>query len=165
MLTLESIRMMMKYSDWANRAILEASASLPDAKLDQPFDMGMGSLRKTLLHIYNGEHVWLNRWQGRAETKWPGEEEKATPATVRDRLAGTWRDRDAYLATLKDADLKREVTYRDSKGSLFRATLSDMMMQMFVHSAHHRAQAVNMIRRVGDAAPEVDYMYWIRKPA
>jgi hypothetical protein len=39
--------------------------------------------------------------------------------------------------------------YRDSKGSLFKATLNDMLIQNVMHSTHHRAQIVNAIRRVG----------------
>src|SRR5262249_6584297 len=105
MLNLDSARTMFKYSDWANGAILDAANPLSDTQLDHPFDMGVGSLRKTLIHIYNGEFVWLNRWQGRAETKWPGEDEKATLTSVRDRLKKAWQDREAFLATLRDSDL------------------------------------------------------------
>jgi len=74
------------------------------------------------------------------------------------------RERDAFLAELSDAALQASVTYRDSKGSLFSASLGQMMVQMCVHSTHHRAQAVNMIRRAGGQTPEVDYMVWVRKP-
>ncbi|MCG3125864.1 MAG: hypothetical protein CHACPFDD_00691 [Phycisphaerae bacterium] len=164
MVNLESFRTLLRYNDWADAALLAAATPLSDAQLDQPFDMGVGSLRRTLLHIFNGEHVWLKRWQSRAETPWPDEAERVAPATIGERLQRTWRERDAFLATLRDPDLARVVTYRDSKGSYFRAALSDMMAQMFVHSAHHRAQAANMIRRTGGAALDVDYMYWIRQP-
>lgn len=165
MLNLESLRTLLNYNDWADDAVLAAAAPLPDAALDQPFDMGVGSLRKTLVHIYNGEHVWLNRWQRRAETRWPPEDERVSIGTLRERLAATWRERDSFLATREDAALAQEIVYRDSKGTLFRATLSDMMAQMVIHSTHHRAQAVNMIRRLGGAAPDVDYMYRVRRPA
>jgi uncharacterized damage-inducible protein DinB len=47
-----------------------------------------------------------------------------------------------------------------------------MVLQMFVHSTHHRAQAVNMLRHVGavmpvsgNAAGQVDYMMMVRVPA
>lgn len=165
MIHVDTLRSMMKYSDCANAALLAASEPLGDAQLDQPFDMGVGSLRRTLLHIYNGEHVWLNRWQGRRETPWPSESEMAVVRDLTERFRATWRERDAYIAGLTDAALAQTVVYRDSKGSLFSATLSDMTMQMFVHSAHHRAQAANMIRRVGGSLPDLDYMYWVRRPA
>lgn len=165
MLTLDSARSFFKYSDWANGFILRAAGTLADDQLDRPFAMGRGSLRMELLHVWAGEHVWLQRWQGRAETPWPNEEEHVAISGITERLATAWRERDAFLATLADRDLSRVITYRDSKGSLFSAMLADMMTQMIVHSTHHRAQIVNMLRNVGvTPAPDLDYMYWVRKP-
>jgi uncharacterized damage-inducible protein DinB len=102
---------------------------------------------------------------GRTETPWPDEEQKADVPNIDERFRQAYSERAAFLATLKDADLARLVTYRDSKGSQYKAALGDMLMQGIIHSIHHRAQAVNMLRQLGAAAPEVDYMYWVRKPA
>ncbi len=164
MLTLDSVRTFLKYSDWANDIVLRAAGPLDDARLDKPFAMGRGSLRMELLHVCAGESVWVARWQSRAETPWPNEEERVSVAGITERFTAVYRERDAFVATLTDRDLGRSVTYRDSKGSLFSATLADMMTQMIVHSTHHRAQIVNMLRNVGvTPAPDLDYMYWVRK--
>ena len=40
----------------------------------------------------------------------------------------------------------------------------DMILQGLVHSIHHRAQAVNMLRQLGLGPPEVDYMTSVRLP-
>ena len=159
-----TIRELLHYGDHANDLVFRSALPLSDEALDRPFDMGRGSLRLTLMHIHVGEAVWLQRWRGRTETKWPDEAERAAVATIHERFAGVRRDRDAFLADLSDAALRNSVTYRDSKGSLYNASLGQMMVQLCVHSAHHRAQAVNMIRRAGGQAPEVDYMVWVRKP-
>jgi uncharacterized damage-inducible protein DinB len=164
-MNIETLRVFLKYSDWANGQIVAAATALGDAQLDRAFDMGRGSLRTTLMHIWAGESVWVSRWQGRIETPWPNEDETGRPSMIDERLADVYRERDAFVSKLGDGDLSRVITYRDSKGSLFKATLSDMMIQMIVHSTHHRAQAVNMLRRVGGTSPEVDYMMWVRKPA
>ncbi|MEK6644279.1 MAG: DinB family protein [Planctomycetota bacterium] len=165
MLNLDSVRTFLKYSDWANDVVLRAAGPLSDTQLDQPFAMGRGSLRMELLHVWAGEHVWVARWQGRAETPWPSEEEKVAVPGIIERIVAVYRERDAFVATLAERALSSVVTYRDSKGSLFSATLADMMTQMIVHSTHHRAQIVNMLRNVGvTPAPDLDYMYWVRKP-
>lgn len=150
-----------RYSEWANTRILSAAAECSDAQLDQPFEMGLGSMRATLLHMYHGEQVWLNRWQGRTETQWPSETEQIHPAALRDRFAGLYQDRAAYLTTLRDADLDDVVRYRDSRGSLFDASRGDMLLQGAVHSQHHRAQALNMLRQAGAALPKPgnDYIF------
>lgn len=161
---------LFRYGDAANTRILDAAAPLADDALDTKFDMGPGSLRRTLLHIDAGERTWLARWMlGRdgavAEPKWPDESQRTPVREIAASLRKTAAERDAFVRTLTGADLAREQTYRDSKGSLFRATLGDMITQSIVHSIHHRAQAVNMLRRLGADAPDVDYMYSIRRPA
>ncbi|HKQ49776.1 MAG TPA: DinB family protein [Phycisphaerae bacterium] len=162
---LDRFQAFLRYSEWANEQLLRAAAGLNDEQLDQCFDMGRGTLRKTFMHLWAGESVWLARWKGKTETPWPDEELKATVPNIDERFKGVYSDRAPFMATLKDADVGRVITYRDSKGSLYKASLGDMIMQGITHSIHHRAQAVNMLRRLGASAPEVDYMYWVRKPA
>jgi uncharacterized damage-inducible protein DinB len=164
MVTVESLLPLFQYNDWADKQLLTTAARCDDAALDRTFDMGPGSLRRTLIHLYNGEFVWLQRWQGKRETKWPSETEKVAPQALLERFEATWRERDAFLRSLSGVDLGRVVVYRDSKGSEFQAALSDMLLQMLVHSTHHRAQAVNMLRQIGAGLVELDYMMAIRRP-
>jgi uncharacterized damage-inducible protein DinB len=163
--TINSVRCWLSYSDWANGVILSAARPMTDAQLDTPFEMGRGCFRKTLLHLWAGESVWVSRWQGKVETPWPDEEQRVSVEAIAARFEPVYAARNIFLATQQDADLSRDVIYRDSKGSLFQARLGDMMTQMLVHSTHHRAQLVNMLRRLGvDPPPELDYMMWRRRP-
>jgi uncharacterized damage-inducible protein DinB len=159
---LTTIKALLRYSDWANEQLVRAAAELTPEQLDQGFDIGLGSLRRILLHILAGETVWLKRWQGDRETPWPNENEPATPADIGVRFSSNARHRDVFLNSISPAKTADRVTYRDSKGSLFSATLGDMMIQMCTHSTHHRAQAVNIFRRLSVTAPELDYMMWVR---
>src|SRR5688572_11875953 len=158
---------LFSHNDRANLLICDAAGSLSDAELDREFEMGMGTLRRTLLHIWAGESVWLQRWNGGIETKWPDEKEKVSVSDIAQRLTALRPQRDAFLASLTPQSHAKRQMYRDSKGSLYTATLGDMVLQVYVHSTHHRAQAVNMLRRLGapTRAPQVDYMMMIRKPA
>lgn len=163
-MTFQPLPSLFNYNDWANDEILRAAGPLNETQLDQAFDMGRGSLRRTILHIYVGELVWLARWQGNTETPWPNEDEPAAVAAIADRLHTTRAARQIFIAQVPTTDLDRVVKYRDSKGQLFRAPLGDMLLQMLNHSAHHRAQAVNMLRRVHAGLVELDYMYHVRQP-
>lgn len=158
-------RDLFAYNDHANALVFAAAGTLAADALDRPLDIGLGSLRRILIHIYNGEFVWLKRWQGQVETQWPGESGRDAPADVLRQLEALRPERDAFLASLSNARLDAAHPYRDSRGSLFTATLRQMILQGFVHSTHHRAQAVNAIRRLGGAAPEVDLMVGVRRPA
>lgn len=153
------------HNDWANDEILRAAQPLNETQLDQSFDMGRGSLRRTLLHIYTAEYVWLSRWQERGVHPWPDEEERISVSILAERFAATRREREAFRRGKSGEDLARMVPYRDSRGSSYRATLGQMMLQVLMHSAHHRAQAVNMLRRVSAETLELDFMYRVRQAA
>jgi uncharacterized damage-inducible protein DinB len=155
---------LVTYSDWAIEQLVCAAEPLSDKQLDNALDMGMGSLRRTLLHIVDGENVWLQRCMGRAETRWRDYDERVSPSELRRQHRNIGNERERFLNALSATELDRFIVYRDSKGQRFQAMLCDMIFQMLFHSAHHRAQAVNMIRRVGGAPPELDYMYYIRIP-
>lgn len=163
---LPTLRALLEYTDWSNDRLLATAAEMSDEQLDRDMQIGVGGMRRTLLHIYNGEYVWLQRWKGgeHAETKWPSE---AEPVTIRDlttRFAANRRERDAFLNTLSAGILAAQQRYRDSKGSPFLATLGDELVQAIMHSKHHQAQAVNIIRRLGLGLVELDYMMRVRKP-
>ncbi len=162
--SIEGIRTFLRYSDAANQMVLQAALPLSDAQLDKPFDMGRGSLRVTLLHILAGETTWLARWKGNVETPWPSESEPTLVSSMQTMFNATWTERNAYLGSLAESDLGKVQTYRDSKGELFEATLGDMLLQGCIHSTHHRAQAVNMLRRLDAGLVEMDYMNWVRRP-
>lgn len=164
MIQMETMRVFYRYNDWADDQLLLACGQIGDAKLDQPFDMGVGSIRATMMHILIGEDTFLRRAQGQVEAKWGDESERAIVAQMKERFDDTWRRRDAFFATIADADLPQKRIYRDSYGSLYATTLGDLIVQICTHSLHHRAQVVNMLRRVGAKPPELDYIYWMRRP-
>ncbi len=163
-ITLEGVRTLLRYNDAANALVFEAANGASDDSLDQRFPMGRGSLRRTLLHIWAGEATWLKRWQGEVETPWPSEREPVAVSKISEWMQGVKRDRDAYINGLEEAALDGIQRYRDSKGELFEASLADMLLQGCIHSTHHRAQAVNMLRNVEAGLVELDYMNWVRQP-
>lgn len=165
--TLTGFRPLFDYSDWANGIVLDAAAGVPEDDLDRPLEIGpgTGTLRRILTHTWAGEATWLRRWRGETEAKWPSESETppVSPAELRSRLATVRAEREAFLAGLDEETLGREQVYRDSRGSHFKATLSDMLLQGIVHSIHHRAQAANALRRLGHPCADLDYMGHVRR--
>lgn len=165
MIDITTIRTMLEYTDWSTGRLLECAAACGDEQLDRDLQIGPGTLRRILLHTYNGELIWFNRWRGVVENAWPSEGERVPIAELRARFKANAGARDAWLAPLALGDSARVQTYRDSKGTLFEATLGDMLMQGVMHTKHHQAQAVNALKRLGVEWPELDYMYRARRAA
>jgi uncharacterized damage-inducible protein DinB len=73
-----------------------------------------------------------------------------------------WRktadERDQYFTTLAPADLQRNVTYSNTLGETNTFKLGHMILHVFNHGAHHRAQAINMLRHLGVPPMEMDFL-------
>lgn len=161
---LPTIRTLLDYTDWSNTRLLECAANVSDDHLDQDLQIGPGTLRRILIHTYNGELVWLKRWRNEPSIPWPSESDKTPVAELATRFHDNARERNAYLDTLNPAQLPVVQAYRDSKGNPFKAPLGDMLMQAVMHSKHHQAQACNALKRLGAPWPELDYMIRLRQP-
>lgn len=168
---LDVFRRQAEYAAWADSVIFSAASGATDAQLDTPLLLGpgAGSLRSVLVHTQTADYVWLKRCQGHTETKWsPGPAERGPfthdLASIALRARETARVRRAWLEGLAAEKLWEVIAYRDSKGSVFRATLADMLTQTLVHGVHHRAQAANACRRLELALADLDFMYWARLP-
>jgi len=81
-LSVARLRDAFDYNDWANRSIVNASKALSDAQLDRPFEMGMGTLRKTIIHLEGAERFWLDNWCGADCPAWKQLEDTTPPAEV-----------------------------------------------------------------------------------
>lgn len=165
MLDLQTLRTLLTYTDWSTTRLLECATPVSDEHLDTDLHIGPGTLRRILLHTYNGELIWLKRCQGTIENPWPGESEKVSIADLATRFRANTAARNTWLSTLDPTTLARTQTYRDSKGTLYQAPLGDMLLQTAMHTKHHQAQAVNALKRLGAQWPELDYMYRVRQPA
>jgi uncharacterized damage-inducible protein DinB len=148
------------YNAWANAAILALVETLDDAALDRPFEMGLGSLRATLNHIYAAERIWLDRWK---QTPAPTFRSDCTGIPIRqiaDELRATHAEHQALLAPAA-ADLAAVIPYSNIKGEPFAAPLGEMMLHVANHGVHHRAQALNMLRQLSVELPKpgLDYIF------
>lgn len=158
---LATIRELFTHNDWANTRLVDAGAALADDALDCPFEMGAGSLRKTLHHLYSAERVWLNRWLGVVKPSDRGGANHVPFALRGAEYRALADERDAFVARLDDDALSRPVTYTNLRGETSTFELGQLMLHVCNHGVHHRAQALNMLRRLGAVLPkpEIDYIF------
>ncbi len=158
---LTTLRGLFLHNDWARDRILDAAKSLADDQLDEPVEMGPGSLRATLEHLCRAERWWLDRWQGTADP--PAEPEPGLPvAELHDRFRAIAGERNDFL---DDRDEAEQLVCTTETGRTMTFALSDMVLHVCNHGTHHRAQALNMLRRLGAQAPDIDFIVQRRKPS
>jgi uncharacterized damage-inducible protein DinB len=171
MTALDLIRRLHQHRAWVNGNLLTAAAQLNDEQLRMPFQIGQGSIWKSLLHLYAAEFVWLEALQsnetalvqGDLPGKLPGNQEDTGGITGLDDLRQKWlalQQRWAgYLASLESAELDRLV-YKNSVRSgvvkRFGSRWSDVLLHVCTHAQYTTAQVVNMFRQTGaETLPDV----------
>ena len=55
---------MLDHEHWAMAKVFDASAGLSDEQLDQPFDLGLGSIRATFDHLVGNLEGYLREFEG-----------------------------------------------------------------------------------------------------
>ncbi len=136
---------------WADRATLEALAAAGEPH---------AAVIELYAHVLAAEHVWLARIEGTPPqvAVWP-----ALGLDQCDRLARENLTRlEALVAGLGEADLVREVTYRNSAGEPFTSTLEDILLHVCLHGAYHRGQIARALREGGALPRPTDYIAWAR---
>lgn len=158
----ETLAELFAHGDWATDQILTLAEALGDAAIDRPFEMGPGSIRATLHHLWGAERLWLGRWRGEAEPAFPPFDPAMSIQRQRTAFRSVAEQRDALLAASTDRDLHAVVSYRNLRGDPFAQQLGHLMLHVANHGVHHRAQLVNMLRRVGSGLPRpgLDYIYY-----
>ena len=162
-LTIDTLREYLRYSDWAQQRVCNAAVDLSDEQLDRPFEMGPGTLRKTLLHIHAAEDWWLRNWRGGPPNDFQQLPDTTSPPELTQATQRTITERDEYLAQRTDADVQDIVAAEVRNGVILRFRLGESALQLPTHGTHHRAQAVNMLRRLGVTPPELDYVVFLRE--
>jgi len=148
------------YCYWANGRLLGALTPLTPEEFTRDVGGSYGSIRNTLVHALSAEWGWLDRCGG------PPRGPKLDPAhypTVAS-LAGNWakveHEMRAFLATLRETDLEREVRFAFG-GPESALPVGKLLWHAALHGIHHRGQASLLMRMVGHAPGNVDMLIYL----
>src|SRR5207237_1203093 len=123
---------------WATRTILSTCGQLSPEQLDRCFEMGPGSVRKTLLHIASAQMWWTDRLLYRDRKEWPGETHRS--ATI-EQIAKLHESSDAefrevahkLIAAGKVADTIKSKPTPDAH----KIRIASVLAHVANHGTHH----------------------------
>jgi len=154
MQTIEELRDLLSYNEWANRrtiVALKASASPPAKAL------------RALTHLLIAEQTWLQRFQTAQDSTgfnfWPDASLQQCEALA-DEMARSYK---AFVSSLTEAGLDAVATYKNSKGTEYQTAFRDMLMHVVMHSAYHRGQVAMAIRAENGEPANTDYIGFVRE--
>jgi uncharacterized damage-inducible protein DinB len=151
----ELIQSLFAHLAWADAAILKAVAAHDGAFADD-------ELRKWLHHTVTVQRFFLSLLQHRPFDR---EREGQVPGAVEEmerRFEEAHADGAAYTARLDEAELARTIEFPVPAYKDFHPSVRDALIQVSMHSEHHRAQVAMRLRALGGAPPVVDYIIWVR---
>ena len=165
MIPLETLREMFEYNYWARDAQLAACEKLTPEQFLRPMGNSFSSVRDTLAHLLAVEWIWCARWRGGSPTKADAAAYAADKFPTLESVRQKWCDvelevRD-FLAHVSEFDLERSITYTNLAGKQFTYSLSQMLWHLVNHQTYHRGQITTLLRQLGAAAPQIDYLHML----
>ncbi|MHC4415908.1 MAG: DinB family protein [Planctomycetota bacterium] len=154
---------LLRHNAWATRVLLERCRGLTETQFTRVFEIGPGSLHDTLLHIVGAMWRWTDRISGRADRPFVEKDRRLTPDEIINLLDTTSSELETVMKQVVDGDRldeNMEVVIRGQQRS-FVFTRGTAIVHVLTHGVHHRAQALNMLRRLGVSdLPEIDAIEW-----
>lgn len=164
------VQRLHQHRAWVNGNLLTTAADLSDEQLRSPFQIGQGSIWKSLVHLYAAEFVWLEALlgnedpliQGDLPGKLPGNQQGEGGITDLADLRHKWTALEqrwsSYLTSLTPESLD-ELVYKKSTsyglGKRYGTRRADVLLHVCTHAQYTTAQILNMFRQAGaDKLPE-----------
>lgn len=152
MISVDFCKTLARYNRWQNQSLYAAAATLPDGTRKRNMGAFFKSIHGTLNHIMVADRLWLDRFEGHPSTIKALNEELYSDfdELTRQRVSGDDR-LDRFVATLTEASLAASLTYRRMSGGGEEMTMpmSLVLMHIFNHQTHHRAQAGTLLMQCG----------------
>ena len=149
--TIEHLRELFIYNDWANRRIITALKTAPGAPA-----------QKILAHILITEREYFERLYGKDSTGFDFWQELSLEECG--KLAQLNAENyEKLLRRFADEGLGQTAKYKTSEGAAHQNTFREILTHILFHSMNHRGQANSAIRDAGFAPPSTDYIIYLRE--
>ncbi len=149
--TIEHLRQLFGYNDWANRRIIVALKSSQSEKS-----------RKILAHLLTTEQEYFERLYGKDSTGfdfWPD-----LSLDECSQLAKATAERyEKLLRRFEEEGLDLYTRYNTSEGFPKENNFRELLTHVVFHSATHRGNIILKLREEGHDPPMTDYIIYLRE--
>ena len=156
----ERIRTLYAYSAWANARILDTAEQLTPEQFTTSGD-GFDSIRDTLVHTASAQWLWLERWRGTSPRELWDPAGFADVAALRIRWEEVEAETSEYVATLREPDLARVVSYVNFQDKRWAYPLWQQLLHQVNHATQHRSEAALLLTRLGYSPGWLDLLVYV----
>jgi uncharacterized damage-inducible protein DinB len=157
----QDILLQFEYNRWANARLLDAVAALTNEQFNRDLSSSYPSIRDTLTHLLAAEEVWLMRWKGLSPKSMLETASFPDVRSLKVKWAEVEMDQWNFLSKISDESLQEIVEYQNFKDEVWEYPLWAMIHEMVNHASYHRGQVVSMLRQVGAAPTQLDFLVFV----
>lgn len=156
------VQLLFDYHYWAHHLILTTAAKLTPEQFTQPTSFSFGSLRGTLIHTLDSEHMWrhLCRDQVIVSPRLTDVEPFPTLDSIVDYWVSEEREMRAYLDSLNDSAMESIVSY-EADGNRRNRVLWHCLVHVVNHGTQHRSECAAMLTDLGHSPGGIDLTLYL----
>ena len=152
------------FNTWANERICSEVMMLTEDEFLYEMKSSFRNIRETLLHIWDAQDIWLERFDGTSPSKWPSASFLGSKDDLIDGLMASSQALEDKIRAYSKLQLKSKVSYTTMKGNNGSAPLYQMLLHVVNHGSYHRGYLVTMLRLVGKTEiPATDLIAFYRE--
>lgn len=149
---------------WANGKFVEILKTVDENIFEQEVTSSFPSLRKTVLHIWDAEFIWLKRLEGVSLSEFPS---KHFTGNKEQCLSGFIENSKTFAAFLEGKDkayFESSIAFKTISGDSFTESVEGIIYHVVNHGSFHRGQLVTMMRTLGiTTVPSSDLIRYLRQ--
>lgn len=147
------------YNHWANQQLVNWLKEAPDSILDQEISSSFSSIKKTVVHIWGAEYLWLQIIKDESTDDSPA---RNFTGGKDDLLNGWLQASENFRDHVGGMSVEQIMAQRPrTRGEGFTA-IADMIQHCMNHSTYHRGQLITMGRQAGlSDPPRTDFIYFV----
>ena len=136
---------LLGHDTWTPRPLLLACQVLPDALLDQAFEIDHKSLRETFTHVIQNMEIWTDLLYQREVQDRTG----STIPELLERLSSVSRDFAQLARTIARENRYDDCFVDTLDNPPAKKTYGGAIGHVITHNMHHRAQIMFLMEKVG----------------
>jgi uncharacterized damage-inducible protein DinB len=155
----DPLQILTHFDRWATDRLIESFRRLDPVDLDRSFEIGLGSIRKTFVHVVANMEWWLDRARCRPPRAF--DSKPVSLDAIVQRYQAAWSELESMVSGSDPKHIAQvidsEFDQPDGSKVKVRFPRSAVLLHVLNHGTHHRVQCLNMLRQLGvDPLPEID---------
>jgi uncharacterized damage-inducible protein DinB len=166
MSALRNIRMLTRYSAWANSLLYLSVGELPDEELTKPRQSVFGNLIRILNHVYTIDLVWQAHLEGKPHgfaTRTPDVQISFSDLRMAQATLDSWYVR--YAEEMSDRLGEEIIDFTFIGGGEGSMTRGDILLHVVNHTTYHRGHIAALLHQVPARPPTTDLPVFLRNAA